>query len=147
MSNYAYCHFCDDIRHEINGKYSLIGIYGGELNVDVLPGTLAKLCILGFCEFDIQYPPKALKMKIFAGDVVLNESEIPAQVLMESAQELSKRSMPEDPISRIMFGVHAILSPFVVESAMTLKVVFVADSEELIAGKLRIKSPATASTL
>jgi hypothetical protein len=29
----ASCIFCDDIRHEVGNKFSLIGIYGADLNV------------------------------------------------------------------------------------------------------------------
>ncbi len=36
--------FCDDVRHEIGGKYSLIGCYGGYLQVSPIPSVLPKLC-------------------------------------------------------------------------------------------------------
>lgn len=37
--------FCDDIRHEIGGKISLIGCYAGDMIVPVFPITLPKLCL------------------------------------------------------------------------------------------------------
>ena len=43
---YGYTLFCDDIRQEINGKVSLIGVYGGDLIVaGPLPVALAKLAL------------------------------------------------------------------------------------------------------
>jgi len=36
--------FCDDIRHEINGKISLMGIYTGDMYVPNFPITLTKIC-------------------------------------------------------------------------------------------------------
>jgi len=37
--------FCDDIRQEISGKYSLIGCYCAQMLVDDFPATLPRLCI------------------------------------------------------------------------------------------------------
>jgi hypothetical protein len=36
--------FCDDIRHEINGKMSLMGMYGNVMYVPNFPYTAPKLC-------------------------------------------------------------------------------------------------------
>ena len=36
--------FCDDVRHEMGNKYSLMGCYADELIVDKLPVVLPKLC-------------------------------------------------------------------------------------------------------
>lgn len=37
--------FCDDIRHEVSGKISLIGVYGSHLIVNEFPAVLTKLCV------------------------------------------------------------------------------------------------------
>jgi hypothetical protein len=37
--------FCDDIRHEVGGKLSYIGVYSGGLFVRAFPVTLPKLCL------------------------------------------------------------------------------------------------------
>lgn len=36
--------FCDDVRHELNGKFSLMGIYTGDMYVPVFPIALPKIC-------------------------------------------------------------------------------------------------------
>ena len=36
--------FCDDIRHEINGKMSLMGIYGDTMYLPDFPITVTKIC-------------------------------------------------------------------------------------------------------
>lgn len=35
--------FCDDVRHEVGNKYSLMGCYADELIIDKLPTVLPKL--------------------------------------------------------------------------------------------------------
>jgi hypothetical protein len=37
--------FCDDIRHEVGGKLSYIGVYSGRLLVPGFPLSLPKLCV------------------------------------------------------------------------------------------------------
>ncbi|MDQ1183550.1 hypothetical protein [Agrobacterium larrymoorei] len=40
MINDVHAFFCDDIRQEMSGKFILIGVYTGEMNVSVGPATL-----------------------------------------------------------------------------------------------------------
>lgn len=36
--------FCDDVRHELNGKISLMGIYTGDMYVADFPIAIPKIC-------------------------------------------------------------------------------------------------------
>lgn len=45
--------FCDDVRHELNGKLSLMGIYNIEMYVSNFPITLPKVCAF----FELRLPP------------------------------------------------------------------------------------------
>ena len=45
--------FCDDIRQEINGKMSLMGIYSVDMYVPDFPITLPKVCSF----FELRIPP------------------------------------------------------------------------------------------
>ena len=46
MNRFAYSIFCDDIRHEVNGKLSLIGTYDTQLLIPKFPATVSKLCVI-----------------------------------------------------------------------------------------------------
>lgn len=45
--------FCDDIRHEINGKMSLMGMYGDVMYLPDFPITIPKICAF----FELRIPP------------------------------------------------------------------------------------------
>jgi hypothetical protein len=45
MIKYFHVTFCDDIRHEINGKISFIGCYSQVLLVPSFPFRLPKICV------------------------------------------------------------------------------------------------------
>ena len=43
---YGFTTFCDDIRHEMGGKKTLVGIYAADMNFHgPLPITLPKFCL------------------------------------------------------------------------------------------------------
>lgn len=42
--NLLYLHICDDVRQEINGKISMMGIYNSSIVVPEIPYSISKLC-------------------------------------------------------------------------------------------------------
>ncbi|WP_152546272.1 hypothetical protein [Bordetella bronchiseptica] len=148
---FAYCHFCDDIRHEVGDKLSLIGVYGTEMyvqrapiavgtsEVDTPPIVLPKLCISGSASTPASNPLKSLSFHVFADDKVLQEHSLDPAQLAQMAERLKGVGSEHDPIDRIMIGIQIALTPYVVSADHTLKLIFLADGEELVAGKLRIR--------
>lgn len=55
--------FCDDIRHEINGKMSLMGVYGDIMYVPDFPITISKICAF----FELRVRPD----RIIGGDATI----------------------------------------------------------------------------
>lgn len=146
MSRYAYCHFCDDIRLEVGSKVSMMGIYNGELHVAAMPVFLPKLCVAVFCTTEFENRFKEIKIRITSGESLLQESIIPKADLDKMQSELAARSSTEDPLKNITIGMHFNLSPFPIERESTVVATVIADQEEILAGKLRIKlSPEIAS--
>ncbi|MDY6950872.1 MAG: hypothetical protein SWE60_05125 [Thermodesulfobacteriota bacterium] len=43
---FEYAIICDDIRHEMGDKFSLIGIYGSDIYVAQIPFLFPKLCVV-----------------------------------------------------------------------------------------------------
>ncbi|WNO60859.1 DUF6941 family protein [Rheinheimera sp. MMS21-TC3] len=56
--------FCDDIRHEIGGKVSLMGIYGTHLLVPSLPIEISRLVIHFSIELPVNMKPNSIKVNI-----------------------------------------------------------------------------------
>jgi len=44
MTRFAHAIYCDDIRNEVNGKHSLMGIFGNLMYLSAFPSVLPKLC-------------------------------------------------------------------------------------------------------
>ena len=78
--------FCDDIRHEVGNKMSLIGCYQGELMVETAPTALPKLCALIAATTPTNKPFKTLTIRVMKDDAELARLEIPEAGLTEVAQ-------------------------------------------------------------
>jgi hypothetical protein len=44
----SFCLVCDDVRKEMSGKDTLVGVYSGDLVVETLPATLMIALYIGF---------------------------------------------------------------------------------------------------
>jgi hypothetical protein len=138
MTRHAFCHFADDLRFEVGNKVSLIGMYSGEMFVPVIPVTLPKLVAMGFCTTRADKLIESLSFKVFLGDQILQEGELPADTLRDIQAHVASGGDAGDPVREISIGVNVMLSPLHLTTLAPLKVVLIADGEELVAGKLRI---------
>jgi len=65
----AYCIFCDDIRHEISNKTSLIGVYNADMIFDAAPPVvIPKLGISLWVISDLDDRPSKLVVRVIAPD-------------------------------------------------------------------------------
>jgi len=69
--------YCDDIRYEMGGKATLVGVYSGQLIVPKFPAKLSKLCIYATVvipiEMVVQGPAYA---RVLRRDEVVSEVEM-----------------------------------------------------------------------
>lgn len=135
---YAYSVFCDDIRAEMGGKLSLMGVYQGDLLVPQQPTVLPKLCIVIHAVTTPDRPFRALSIRVWSRDRVFSEQTIPVEALTKIQATLKDSNDPDDPFQRTVIVMNQVISPFVVDAAFTLKATVLADGEELLAGRLRV---------
>lgn len=124
---------------EVGHKMSMMGIYTGELHVSLMPVFLSKLSIAVFCSTEIKNPFKSVKIRITSGDNVLIETDIPQADLDKMQTDVVSKNSAEDPIKSIALGMQFNITPFAIEKEATIVATVIADGEEMIAGKLRIK--------
>lgn len=131
---FAFVEFCDDVRHEIGNKYSLMGCYGSELILSDVPAILPKLCILVRAATPLDRLFKRLVFRVSSSD----------RLLLEANAELEKltREHLSDLLPLATRGIATAffeLSPFAVPEEMTLKVEAETEEGVLIAGTLRVR--------
>lgn len=141
--------FCDDIRHEVNGKMTLVGCYASELNFSgpppgILP-TFAALVNLRFPR-ESQFETLTLHVtKIEGGDsteIFSAETKFSPDAFLDNSEVEAS-----DSSEKILSVVVPIQwTPLVIAAPALIRVRAKLDSgEEVRAGSLKINFPATIS--
>lgn len=139
------CVFADDIRNEIGGKHSIIGVYDTVLSLDSAQTLIPKLAISLNCHTDFDHPFKQLFIMVMLDDAVISQNELPPEFLERSFNE-NKKMIAECGIplaSRFYKATANIhLNPLVIKQQAILKVIVIADGEENTVGNLILRVPA-----
>jgi len=134
--------FCDDIRHEVGNKMSLIGCYQGELMVETAPTALPKLCALIAATTLKVKPFKTLTIRVIKDDAELARLEIPEAGLTEVAQNNIDATATRKSISTAL-----MFAPFVIDKPSVLRVLATTEEGEMIGPRLLIKVQSMPTTL
>jgi hypothetical protein len=146
MNRYVLTIFCDDIRHEVGGKFSYIGVYSGQMFVPSFPITLPKLCLAMSVITSADTPFHNLVMRILKDDALLAEAALDDTQLANAVEAFA--DVPEDErkervqLLQSMF----VFSPFQLDGPCKLRVRIETESVELRGVGLRIdQAPAVDS--
>ncbi len=138
------CIFADDIRNELGGKHSIIGVYNSVLSLDTAQSLIPKLAVSLTCHTDFGHPFKQIFVLVMLDDAVISQNELPAEFLERSFAENRKMLedsgvSPDSQSYRATVNIH--LNPLVIKQQSRLNVVVVADGEEIRVGSLLLKVP------
>jgi hypothetical protein len=124
--------FCDDVRQEIGGKLSLIGVYNGVMYVPQFPVTLPKLWVLATYSMPQEEPPKDLKVRILKNTEPLADLDATPEYLQQLANLREPVVAMPDGIQRVITShMHVCFSPLVLEGPCMLRVVAITDKGEV----------------
>lgn len=112
---FEYAIICDDIRHEIGDKFSLIGIYGSDISVAQLPFFFPKLCVV------VSY------RNMQAGDRFVVELNDPSGKVLGDG---IRGEVPRQVKGLTRFMIFGVMSPVHVEEVGFHKLVVVINEEE-----------------
>ncbi len=129
---YLHVTYCDDIRHELRGKVSLIGCYGPDLIADRLPAVLPRLCLRAEVVSPISRPFERLKLRVVLNGETLVEENIPQEGYVPKASHT-----PVAPSLQVALFMVA-LSPFSIKEPGVLRVEAQTEAEILQGPGLRL---------
>ncbi|WP_432814108.1 hypothetical protein [Sphingorhabdus sp.] len=132
--------FCDDIRHEVTGKMTLVGTYQSQINVmGSSPVVLAQLCALIDFRFKADSLPMSPKIFVFRSDEVepifSMEGHIPAneETLFEDISDIEGGSVRFHQMI-----VPVLLHGIAVTESFRLKVRAFVGDDEIRLGSLKV---------
>ena len=150
MNRHIQTVFCDDIRHELGGKLSFIGVYSGHLFVSTFPVTLPKLCLALTAITPTTQPFQKLDLRILKDDEVLAEGSLDEAMLSciaDATAVLDGDENGEENRVQVLNSLF-VFSPFQIDAPCRLRVRAVTESGELKGLSLMIaEAPSDASTV
>lgn len=138
----GYAIFCDDVREEVGGKNTLVGVYGSDLIINASPPVMLPqlACVVTFI-LDPEQMPKQLTIQIkkFAPTdqvEVLSAVELPPFADMPQPEY-----RPGYGDSKRLFTLSAAMkmAPLPIEGEFTLRAIALADDDEYRLGGLNIR--------
>lgn len=129
--------FCDDIRHELGNKISLMGCYQRELIVhDSSPSgiiALPKLCVFATAWTTTEHPFKRFTLHLIQdGQTELGKVEVPVSQPKEESQPTNETASFQQLNALMTFA------PFVVDRSMILEIIGRTETGELRGPRLLI---------
>jgi hypothetical protein len=121
--------FCDDIRHEIGGKLSLIGVYSAVLLVREFPVTLPKLCLSIKLVTPADSPIQTLTLRVLRDDETLQELVV-SDTELETLPDVSSDS-EESQERTLVMQMLLVFSPLRFDRPGILRVHAQTEAEEL----------------
>ena len=137
MTRFAYSTICDDVRHEVNGKMSYMGVYQGNMLCQAFPMQLPKLCVGITVVTPIDSPFESLNFKgTFDGELVF---EMPlAKDQIDTALDEAMVFRPADAKFRSI-QVMMVISPIAFSKAGEFKIEVDGDGEAIRCNGLSVQ--------
>jgi len=123
--------YCDDVRQEVGGKLSLIGVYNGVMYVQQFPVTLPKLWVVAIFVTSKDEPPKSLKLRVFKD----NEPFADLDATPEHLQQLANAREPVVPLPEgsrrvISTQTQVCFAPLILDAPCVLRVTAITETGE-----------------
>jgi hypothetical protein len=132
-SRYIHAIFCDDVRTEIGGKLSLMGLYQSsmQLSVPTLPVLIPKMCVVVEARSPSTDPFQKLHIRVLLDEQVLVEGGF-------TSDQLQAPNSGEEA-TYMTHGLVFAIQPFVIEGEGTLRVRAETEHGEIKVGGLKIE--------
>ena len=138
--------YCDDIRQEVGGKLSLMGVYNAVMYVPQFPATLPKLWIMATYTMRHDEPPKSLKVRVFRNNEPLADLDATPDHLQQLANARELVVPLSDSSQRVITShMHVCFSPLVLDGPCVLRVVAITDKGEVRGLGLQIQQQSGAA--
>jgi hypothetical protein len=133
--------YADDIRHEIGGKISYMGVYNNELWAESFPFTMPKLAIAFWIRLPVQNLCEDLTFRIFKDDDLVYEQAF-TDVRPPTETDFWEQPRPDGTESFVLVHSAVVFSPMTFEEPCLLRVrVDTIDADQIRGPGLRIRLP------
>jgi hypothetical protein len=132
--------YCDDIRQEVGGKNSYMGVYNSDLVVPQFPTTLPKLCAQVTLRFPLGVTAREVIVRISMNEVQLAEVTLPEGELRKALADMTnmESSLENQDVAAALVLQFA---PLQLQQPGVMRVLAIVDGRELKGNALTIRLP------
>lgn len=127
--------FCDDIRREIGGKMTLVGVYGDYIVLDKLPARL-KLHMAWYVDMPPDYVPEEIEITVYNGAEQV--AQLTGKVNAEQSISPNERADGLEPINALRGEI--LISALEITDTSLIRATARIDEIELSGAKLGISA-------
>lgn len=131
--------FCDDIREEVSGKITYVGVYSSKMFLSSFPALLPRLCLAINLFTPASQPFRKLVIQLFKDNELLAESTIDESELEKFADAFEGGGEAAEVTTSQSVRAQLIFSPFRLEEPTVLRVRAQTADGELTGPGLRIE--------
>ena len=114
---YLFCLYAEDVRQEMTGQMSIIGVFQGGLRIPSVPAHLPKLAIIANLRMPSDKAPNSVKLEVHRDGEVLQTIDPPSE-FFQTITQLPDQGMEEGYTMQFIVG----FSGFPVSAAGKLEV-------------------------
>ncbi|BDC37725.1 DUF6941 family protein [Paraburkholderia terrae] len=126
--------FADDIRQEVGGKISIMGIYQTEMHLQAFPAVLPKFCAHISVYSPIDHPFSKLLIEVKRNGETIGTAEVTEDQLLSHPVD-----PPDEYSTRRTFHALMTFAPLQIGEPGTIWVDVATESESLTSNRLRMK--------
>jgi len=128
---YLHCLFAEDVRQEVNGQKTIVGVYQGGLKVPSLPTILPKFAIHADLFIPIDMLCSDVALKLYMNDALLQSFDVPSGTLVGA-----RESVVAKVADATGYGVQLVLmmQPFEVRQTGRVRLRAVIDGQKEVYG-------------
>jgi hypothetical protein len=130
---YLFCLYAEDVRQEMTGQMSIIGVFQGGLRIPSVPAQLPKLAIIANLRMPSDKAPNSVKLEVHRDGEVLQTIDPPSE-FFQTITQLPDQGMEEGYTMQFIVG----FSGFPVSAAGKLEVCATVDGLTLHGNSLAI---------
>jgi hypothetical protein len=128
--------FCEDVRDEVGGTHTVVGVLPDNVNIGGLPGMIAKLAIYIRIQLHKDYNPKVLKARMkIPGGIAFEIADL-AELIRPTKEQAESSNMPF-----VGLVAKAIISPIQISQIGRIEAIVDVDGTEYICGVLNLIQP------
>jgi len=144
ISRHVQTIFCDDIRHEIGGKLSYIGVYSSSMYVNKFPAILPKIGLSVKVISPVEQPLRTMTLRVLKDEETLQTIELDEAQLKEASQDsedISEQDQKQGSQKVQVAQFLLMFTPLELAAPCKLRVRVQTESGELSGLALRIEHP------